>query len=151
MQSLKAEKINDEIQNEKMEDEVHQLAKRYTTQSQHSSYTKNPFDGQDPSLDPNSPQFKPRAFAKSLLHLTSQDPEKWKTRTAGFAFKDLSVYGFGSATDYQKSVGNVVFELAGFAKKIFGLGKPRKIDILQHMDGVVHNGEMLVVLGPPGR
>ncbi len=45
----------------------------------------------------------------------------------------------------------MIFEVAGFAKKLVGLGKPRKIDILQDLDGVVHNGEMLVVLGPPGR
>ena len=31
------------------------------------------------------------------------------------------------------------------------MAKPRKIDILQNLDGVVHSGEMLVVLGPPGR
>lgn len=47
--------------------------------------------------------------------------------------------------------GNIILEVAGLAKKVLGMGKPRKIDILQHLDGVVHAGEMLVVLGPPGR
>ena len=47
--------------------------------------------------------------------------------------------------------GNVALELVGLTKKLLGLGKPRKIDILQNLDGVVHSGEMLVVLGPPGR
>ncbi len=39
----------------------------------------------------------------------------------------------------------------GLAKKLLGQDKKRKIDILQNLDGVVHSGEMLVVLGPPGR
>jgi hypothetical protein len=86
-----------------------------------------------------------------MLNLQARDPEKWKLRTAGFAFNDLNVYGFGSATDYQKSVGNVILEVVGLAKKLLGVGKQRKIDILQGLDGVVHDGEMLVVLGPPGR
>lgn len=37
------------------------------------------------------------------------------------------------------------------ARKLFGKGKPGKIDILRNMEGVVNHGEMLVVLGPPGR
>lgn len=136
---------------EKRNEEVLQLARRYTTQSHNSVYHKNPFEeGEDSVLNPASPNFKPHAFAKSLLNLQARDPEKWKTRTAGFAYKNLSVYGFGSATDYQKSVGNVVLEVVGLAKKLLRMDNPRKIDILQNLDGVVHSGEMLVVLGPPG-
>lgn len=149
--SLTRAKTREEVEEEKRGDEVHELARRMTQQSHHSAYTKNPFESKDdPLLDPNSPDFSPRAFAKSLLNLTAQDPEKWKNRTAGFAFKDLSVYGFGSATDYQKTVGNVALEVVGLAKKALGMAKPRKIDILQNLEGLVHSGEMLVVLGPPG-
>ncbi|KAF8851269.1 putative ABC transporter [Acephala macrosclerotiorum] len=136
---------------EKRNEEVLQLARRYTTQSHSSVYNKNPFEaGEDSVLNPASPNFKPHAFAKSLLNLQARDPEKWKMRTAGFAYKDLNVYGFGSATDYQKSVGNVALEVVGLAKKLLRMDNPRKIDILQNLDGVVHSGEMLVVLGPPG-
>jgi len=81
------------------------LARRLTVQSHLSAYERNPFEADEDSiLNPNSPNFQPRAFAKSLLNLQARDPEKWKQRTAGFAFKDLNVYGFGSATDYQKTV-----------------------------------------------
>jgi ATP-binding cassette subfamily G (WHITE) protein 2 (PDR) len=45
----------------------------------------------------------------------------------------------------------VLLEAVGLVKKVFGMGKPHKIDILQNLDGLVHSGEMLVVLGPPGR
>ncbi|KFY20922.1 hypothetical protein V491_03314 [Pseudogymnoascus sp. VKM F-3775] len=133
------------------DEELHELARRFTRQSRASVYDKNPFESDEDSiLNPNSPNFQPRAFTKSVLNLQARDPEKWKQRTAGFAFKDLNVYGFGSATDYQKTVGNVVLQAIGMAKKLFGRGKPGKIDILRHMDGVVNHGEMLVVLGPPG-
>ena len=47
--------------------------------------------------------------------------------------------------------GNVILEVVGAVKKLIGSEKPRKIDILQNLDGGVHSGEMLVVLGPPGR
>ncbi|KIM94271.1 hypothetical protein OIDMADRAFT_106738 [Oidiodendron maius Zn] len=133
------------------DEEVLNLARHFTSRTQQSLYNKNPFEeGEGTVLDPNSPDFSPRAFAKSLLNLQAQDPEKWKQRTAGFAFKDLNVYGFGSATDYQKSVGNIFFEAVGLTKKLLGVSKPRKIDILQSLDGLVRDGEMLVVLGPPG-
>jgi ATP-binding cassette subfamily G (WHITE) protein 2 (PDR) len=95
----------EETEEHHRDEEVTKLARKYTTQSHHSVYDKNPFEAKDhPVLDPSSAEFKPRAWAKSLLNLQARDPEKWKQRTAGFAFKDLNVYGFGSATDYQKSV-----------------------------------------------
>jgi hypothetical protein len=55
---------------------------------------------------------------------------------------------FGSATDYQKSVGNVWLEAVGLARNLLRASKPRKIEILQGLDGLVRDGEMLVVLGP---
>ena len=48
---------------------------------------------------------------------SSPGPRKMEAKNRRFAFKDLNVYGFGSATDYQKSVGNVVLE---------GLLEPRR-------------------------
>ncbi|KAL2067593.1 hypothetical protein VTL71DRAFT_2018 [Oculimacula yallundae] len=141
----------EEIEERRRDEEVHDLARRLTMQSHQSVYNENPFEaGEDSRLNPNSANFSAKAFSKSLLNLQARDPEKWKLRTAGFAYKDLHVYGFGSETDYQKSVGNVIFEVIGAVKKLIGSEKPRKIDILQNLDGVVHAGEMLVVLGPPG-
>jgi ATP-binding cassette subfamily G (WHITE) protein 2 (PDR) len=95
----------EEIEEKKRDDELYHLARKYTTHSQTGVYDKNPFEAEEDSiLNPASPNFKPRAFAKSLLNLQARDPEKWKGRTSGFAFKDLSVYGFGESTDYQKDV-----------------------------------------------
>lgn len=103
--SLGRVQTNEEKEEAIRDEEVHKLARRYTEQSHQSVYNENPFEaGEDSKLNPASPNFNARAFAKSLLNLQARDPEKWKSRTAGFAFKDLNVYGFGSETDYQKSV-----------------------------------------------
>lgn len=95
----------EEREQKAQDEELHELARRVTRQSHASIYEKNPFESDEESiLNPNSPNFQPRAFTKSMLNLQARDPEKWKQRTAGFSFKDLNVYGFGSATDYQKTV-----------------------------------------------
>jgi len=130
------------------DEKVHQLARKLTEQSM--SAGQNPFDAPAGSaLDPNSENFSPRSWAKALLHLQSRDPEKYPQRTAGVSFKNLSVHGFGSATDYQKTVGNIFIEVVGIARRLLGQGQ-RKIQILRDFDGVVNSGEMLMVLGPPG-
>ena len=38
------------------------------------------------------------------LRLKSRDPERYPERVAGVSYRDLNVHGFGSLTDYQKSV-----------------------------------------------
>jgi ATP-binding cassette subfamily G (WHITE) protein 2 (PDR) len=84
-----------------------------------------------------------------MINMQLDDENAPPTRTAGVSFRDLNVHGFGSDTDYQKSVGNVWLEGPGLLRKVMG-NKGRQIDILQHCDGLVEAGEMLVVLGPPG-
>jgi len=70
-------------------------------------------------------------------------------RSSGVCFQNLNVHGFGASTDYQKDVANVWLSLAATARQLTGSGRQR-IDILRQFDGLVHKGEMLVVLGPPG-
>ncbi|KAF1977467.1 ABC drug exporter AbcA [Bimuria novae-zelandiae CBS 107.79] len=129
---------------------VNALARRFTQQSTTSTIQQNPFTATpDSQLDPNGPHFNARAWAKVMLHTQLDDPEAPPPRTAGVAFRDLNVFGFGSDTDYQKSVGNVWLEGPGLVRKLMG-DKGRKIEILRDLDGLVEAGEMLVVLGPPG-
>ncbi|TKA65501.1 hypothetical protein B0A49_05715, partial [Cryomyces minteri] len=129
--------------------EVMQLARSLTRQSTFS-VAGNPFEAEEGSaLDPQSPIFNARAWAKAFLKLQFQDPEKNPQRTAGVAFRNLNVHGYGAATDYQKSVGNILLEVVGVARRMFGVGQ-RKIDILRSFDGLVNSGEMVVVLGSPG-
>lgn len=147
MEPSKAPSLDSDERHDK---EITELARRLTRHSTYSTIDENPFHAEPNSvLDPHGPNFNARAWSKALLHLQSRDPEAYPNRTAGIAFKNLNVHGFGSATDYQKSVGNVLFEGLGVARKLMGVGQ-RKIDILQNLDGFVESGEMLVVLGPPG-
>jgi ATP-binding cassette subfamily G (WHITE) protein 2 (PDR) len=144
------EEAHDAQETARREDAVHQLARRLTIQSQHTTSNQNPFNAEPNSaLDPKGENFNARAWTKAMLNLQLEDENVGPTRTAGVCFRDLNVHGFGADTDYQKSVGNVWFEGPGLIKKLRG-DKGRQIDILQHMDGLVEAGEMLVVLGPPG-
>ena len=134
------------------DDHVQQLARSYTRAST-ISHTGNPFHptSKDSSLDPSSPDFSARAWVKSMIQLASEEgPDLNPPRTAGFAFRNLNVHGFGAATDYQKSVGNVILEGVGLVRGLLGLAKTRRIDILRNFDLLVESGDMLVVLGPPG-
>ena len=65
-------------------------------------YRNSFIDSSDPALDPNSGQFKPEAWVRTLIGLQSRDPERYPQRVAGVAYKNLNVHGFGSLTDYQK-------------------------------------------------
>ncbi|KAL4933792.1 ABC drug exporter AbcA [Aspergillus undulatus] len=136
---------------EKRDAEVQQLAKQYTQQSASSIYGQNPFCADAGSaLDPNGDNFSARAWCKAMLQLQTEDDKAHPPRTLGVAFGNLNVHGFGSDTDYQKSVGNVWLQALGLLRKALPGQRQRKIDILHGLDGLVEAGEMLVVLGPPG-
>ncbi|KAL4805482.1 ABC-2 type transporter-domain-containing protein [Aspergillus unguis] len=136
------------------EAQVASLARRLTRQSTRltsKSTLENPFflDDPDSTLNPQSPNFRVRDWMKMLLEIRSRDPERYPDRTAGVAFKNLSVHGFGSPTDYQKNVLNVLLEFGTIARRLFGV-RMQKIQILRDFEGLVRKGEMLVVLGRPG-
>jgi hypothetical protein len=135
-------------------EKVHKLARALTEHSivGPDGHHVNPFDNTDnPLLDPTSDKFNYRAWTKNLLGLQSRDPERYPQRVAGIAYKDLSAHGFGEATDYQKTFGNYPLETASLLKRIIGKRQQTKIQILRNFDGLVRSGEMLVVLGRPGR
>ena len=135
--------------------QIQHLARQLTAHSIRSAEGGNyvnPFaDGSDldPSIDPNSGHFKPEAWVRTLIGLQSRDPERYPTRVAGVAYKNLNVHGFGSLADYQKTFGNYPLSLVSLFNRITGRGK-RKIQILRNFEGLIHSGEMLVVLGRPG-
>lgn len=131
---------------------IRELARTLTQHSVknvHGEYD-NPFHGSsDPQLDPTSGKFNARAWVKTLISITSRDPERYPKRVAGISYKNLNVHGFGNATDYQKTFGNYPLELGSIFNKLRGRGQT-KIQILRNFDGLVKSGEMLVVLGRPG-
>jgi len=101
-------------------------------------------------LDPFSDNFNAKAWTRKIVGVTSRDPVNHPKRTAGVAFKNLKVHGFGSDSGFQQTVGNAPVAGFGSIKELVG-GKKQKIDILKGFDGLLDAGDMLVVLGPPGR
>ncbi|KAJ5834093.1 CDR ABC transporter [Penicillium robsamsonii] len=140
-----------EVGNEEYrEAEVTRLAQQLTRQSTRFSVSthnaENPFieTHEDSTLNPSSENFKARDWMKNLLAIQSRDPERYPKRQAGLSFKNLSVHGFGSPTDYQKDVANSVLQIGALFRKMTGTGK-QKIQILDSFDGLIKSGEMLAV------
>ncbi|KAF2746451.1 multidrug resistance protein CDR1 [Sporormia fimetaria CBS 119925] len=126
------------------EAEVHNLAREFTTQSARSHH-QSPFTSEGGHLDPKSPHFRAKDWAKAFYNVRYDSRENINPRVAGVAFRSLNVWGRGSPTDFQSSVGNSLLKLPS----LFGRGSKR-IDILQDLDGLILPGEQLCVLGPPG-
>ena len=135
------------------EDRIHNLARAFSGMSEvqrSNSTIVNPFDDHKiDALDPFSPAFDAEQWAKNYLEIVRNDPDRYLQRTAGISYTDLTVFGFGSDTDYQKDVINVVLHVANLAKKMF---RPQwRVPILTDFEGIIRSGEMCVVLGRPGR
>ncbi|KAI0383501.1 ABC-2 type transporter-domain-containing protein [Hypomontagnella monticulosa] len=127
------------------------LARNLTREStrSHAFQDVNPFLAPSPSLDPNSPEFDARKWARTLLHAFAKDPEKYPRPPVGVSWRDLGVYGFGKDTDYQKDILNILWRAPLIAREWIS-HRRRKIQILDEFDGLVRSGEMLLVLGRPG-
>jgi ATP-binding cassette, subfamily G (WHITE), member 2, PDR len=148
-----SDNFDEKDSSDREERQVLQLAKTFTYASVKNAEGQyiNPFLGpEDPTLDPNSEKFSAKAWVKTLVSIASRDPERYPERTAGVSYRNLSCHGYGNATDYQKTFGNYPLETAGIFNKLTGRGRT-KIQILRNFDGLVKSGEMLVVLGRPGR
>ncbi|KAF9000471.1 ABC transporter CDR4 [Cyathus striatus] len=145
--------------NEAADSEVASLARTMTRESMNfptpdsvvpSADVDNPFlHSTDPALDPLSGKFDPVKWAKNVLQLQGSDPEGYPRQTAAVSWSDLSVHGYGSSTDHQKTVGNYLLDLPAVARSAFGY-KGERIDILNGFEGVLRESEMLLVLGRPG-
>ncbi|KAH7388649.1 ABC-2 type transporter-domain-containing protein [Pyrenochaeta sp. MPI-SDFR-AT-0127] len=140
--SSEYETKNEIEQDVQCEREVEELVRKFTSQSQHLG---SPFNTElNSRLDPQSDQFRARDWARSFYNLRYSE-EVAVARVAGVAFRSLNVWGKGSPTDFQSTVGNKILKLPA----LFGRGS-QKIEILQDLDGLLLPGEQLCVLGPPG-
>lgn len=146
--SADADDADDAAEMERRDSVVMALARSYSRVS--GAADDNPFlAGPDSPLNPKSANFSGREWAKAIVGLVNQDGAAF--RHAGICFQNLNVHGFGASTDYQKDVSNVWISLVEMARGMLSSGGiKQRIDILRGFDGVVHQGEMLVVLGPPG-
>ncbi|KAL3457147.1 ABC-2 type transporter-domain-containing protein [Aspergillus heterothallicus] len=130
---------------------VTQLARTISARSRRS-YQQLPFEtGKGGRLDPQSPQFNARAWAKAFYDIRYNSDDGVPPRVSGVSFKELNVVGYGSPVDYQMSVGNALLKLPTLAIQALGGKKQKqKIEILKDVDGLLLPGEQLCVLGPPG-
>ncbi|KAK2054523.1 ABC-2 type transporter [Colletotrichum caudatum] len=102
----------------------------------------------DGPLDPFGANFDAREWTKSFYRLRSESCE---VRKAGVAFRKLSVSGYGSDTAFQTTVGNAwwIQAMAG-VRGLLRMKRAQEVHILRDLEGVLKDGEMLCVLGPPG-
>lgn len=110
----------------------------------------NPFLTSNPAMDPNSPSFDAIEWAKAFLQHSDLHPEKYPRARVGVSCRNLGVHGYGTDTDYQKNVLNILMQGPLMIKQWIS-HRRRKIDILRNFDGLFRNGEMILVLGRPGR
>lgn len=146
------------VEDETRHKDITTIARSFSNLSQKPSSVNSQHDPintfldptQDPSLDPNSDQFSSLKWVRNMLQMT-RDSDRYPKRTAGVSFRNLNVFGYGSGADYQITFGNAWLKMFNWAKARVGYGKKVRIDILRDFEGMVHAGEMLVVLGRPGR
>ncbi|THV05637.1 P-loop containing nucleoside triphosphate hydrolase protein [Dendrothele bispora CBS 962.96] len=137
--------------NPHVREEITTLARTVTGISQHQLQPiedELPFDS-DPEMDPRSGKFDFEKWIHAVVSLLNRYPDKNPTIGAGVSFTNLNVHGYGVPTDHQKTVGNILLDIPGLIRNLLGHTKQR-IDILRGFEGLVKQGEMLVVLGPPG-
>ncbi|PGH02399.1 hypothetical protein GX51_04707 [Blastomyces parvus] len=143
-------RADDDEQN--FEDDVGRLARRLTRASSTMDQEIRAYNPELGShLDPKSPTFNPREWVKALLRLYETDPLSAPDRFLGVAFKNLSAYGWSTGVESQPTVSNMVTStLSSLAGLVGARRRGKRIDILRDFDGVVEQGELLLVLGPPG-
>ncbi|KAJ4199123.1 Multidrug resistance protein [Fusarium solani] len=127
---------------------IQALARSYSHASAAHPHAQNPFQaGEDSPLNPNSPNFSGHKWAKAIVELVQQDGHAF--RATGVYFQNLNVYGFGEASNYQSDIANVWLSAGSVFSRLTS-SSHKRIDILRGFDSIVHKGEMLVLLGPPG-
>jgi ABC-type glutathione transport system ATPase component len=100
------------------------------------------------TINPDSPAFSTEKFLREML--TRAEQQGLHRRNAGVVFRGLVVLGYGSDYTHQKTVGTMATGIARIAQNIRARRHPPMKTILYSMDGVVTEGEMLLVLGKPG-
>ncbi|KAG7124728.1 ABC multidrug transporter C like protein [Verticillium longisporum] len=72
-------------------------------------------------------------------------------RVLGVAFKSLNVFGWSTGTESQMTVTTRITSLfQSIAQLATGNKQKRRIDILRDFEDIVAEGELILVLGPPG-
>lgn len=78
------------------------------------------------------------------------EQEQYERLRFGVAFRDLGCYGVASSTEHQATFTSYLLSAAKILPSLLSKAKSSHVSILQHFDGLVLPGEMLLVLGRPG-
>ncbi|KAF2204557.1 ABC multidrug transporter-like protein [Delitschia confertaspora ATCC 74209] len=101
----------------------------------------------DPTIDPTSDKFDLSKFLWSFRHYL--EDEGIELKKLSVVYKNLNVYGSGSALQLQKTVTDMFlwpFRLGEYVS----FGKKDRKQILHGFDGIIKAGELCIVLGRPG-
>lgn len=102
-------------------------------------------------LDPHSPSFHGRSWVKAFMQLMESDPNVGPSRVLGVAFQNLNVLGWSAGAAVQPTVPNRLSHIFSLGAQLFSAGRHgQRVEILRDFEGVVGEGELLLVLGPPG-
>ena len=86
---------------------------------------------------------------QEYLNLVNHNDSE-STSSAAAVFKNIKVWGGDTGVLYQESILSSFCIPLRLVLALFSQGKPTKKLILNGVDGVVKEGEMLLVLGRPG-
>lgn len=89
-----------------------------------------------------------------ILHNQAEQESGLRPKHIGVIWENLTVSGTGGVTNFVKTFPDAFISFVNVfetAMNIFGVGKKgREVNILKDFRGVVHPGEMVLVLGRPG-
>jgi ABC-type glutathione transport system ATPase component len=100
------------------------------------------------TINPDSPAFSTEKYLREII--SRANAQGLRRRNAGVVFRSLVVLGYGSDFTHQKTVGTMATGITRLPQTIRTRRHPPMKTILYSMDGVVKEGEMLLVLGKPG-
>jgi ATP-binding cassette subfamily G (WHITE) protein 2 (PDR) len=137
--------VDTPMSSDNSDSETLQLARRLTAESNHLGIFSPLHAPPGSALDPNSEKFDAKAWSTQFYNaLYASDT----ARVMGVAYENLNVFGYGSDTDFQGSVGNWIYKIPELGHRILG-HKQQKV-IIRDFEGLIRPGEMVCVLGPPG-
>ncbi|KAL4905975.1 hypothetical protein BDW74DRAFT_14933 [Aspergillus multicolor] len=102
---------------------------------------------EDPAFDPTNPAFNHYQWARKMLKLMDEEGAP-RPPSTGISFQNLNVFGSGSALQYQDTVASLLAGPLRLPETL--LKKAPERHILHGFNGLVKNGELLIVLGRPG-
>ncbi|KAG6069648.1 hypothetical protein E4U16_004841 [Claviceps sp. LM84 group G4] len=104
-------------------------------------------DEDDPAVNPEHKDFDLEKWVRRFLdQMMAGGLEE---RSMGVSYRNLNVFGSGSALQLQNTVGSAVTAPLRLGEFFSFNKKPRK-QILHSFDGCLNPGELLIVLGRPG-